>query len=46
VSGVVGTVYLLHFDTPFGHAKHYTGSAVCSVELRLPGLSTGAGARN
>lgn len=22
-----GTVYLLHFDEPFGHAKHYTGWA-------------------
>jgi hypothetical protein len=22
-----GTVYLLHFDAPFGHARHYTGWA-------------------
>lgn len=23
----VGVVYLLHFDRPFGHAKHYAGWA-------------------
>lgn len=26
-SKTVGTIYLLHFDRPFGHAKHYLGWA-------------------
>ena len=24
-SGITGWIYLLHFDRPFGHARHYTG---------------------
>lgn len=27
-SHVPGTVYLLHFDRPIGHAKHYMGWAI------------------
>jgi predicted GIY-YIG superfamily endonuclease len=27
-------VYLLHFDTPFGHARHYTGYAK-DIERRI-----------
>lgn len=23
--GVMGTVYLIHFDTPYRHARHYIG---------------------
>lgn len=26
-NSTMGSVYLLHFDRPFGHAKHYTGWA-------------------
>jgi predicted GIY-YIG superfamily endonuclease len=33
-STIVGSVYLLHFDRPFGHAKHYTGWAA-DVDLRI-----------
>jgi len=25
MAAVTGTVYLIHFDSPFGHARHYTG---------------------
>jgi hypothetical protein len=27
MNGEIGVVYLLHFDRPFSHAKHYTGFA-------------------
>lgn len=27
MTGEIGTIYLLHFDAPFSHAKHYTGWA-------------------
>lgn len=30
----VGWVYLLHFDRPFGHARHYTGWAK-DVDARI-----------
>ncbi len=30
---LLGTVYLLHFDTPFKHARHYTGTTASSVLL-------------
>jgi predicted GIY-YIG superfamily endonuclease len=41
---VIGSVYLLHFDTPFGHAKHYTGWAR-DLEARLEHHAKGSGAR-
>jgi len=45
VSGpVVGTVYLLHFDAPFGHAKHYTGWSA-DLPARLAEHEAGRGAR-
>ena len=25
MNGAPGTIYLLHFDTPYQHARHYTG---------------------
>jgi hypothetical protein len=38
-----GTVYLLHLDAPFGHAKHYTGWASDLYgRLGHHGTSTGA----
>lgn len=43
-TGVVGCVYLLHFDTPFGHARHYTGWAA-NLSARLLAHATGRGAR-
>ena len=30
-----GTVYLLHFDTPLAHARHYLGWTAGDVEDRL-----------
>lgn len=35
-------VYLLHFDRPFGHARHYIGSTE-SLEDRFESHVTGAG---
>lgn len=42
--GVQGEIYLLHFDRPFGHAKHYLGWA-SNLEARLHAHATGRGAR-
>lgn len=43
-TGELGTVYLLHFDTPFGHARHYTGWAT-NLTARLTHHASGTGAR-
>jgi predicted GIY-YIG superfamily endonuclease len=40
----VGTVYLLHFDRPYGHAGHYTGWA-SNLNARLTEHAAGRGAR-
>lgn len=37
------TVYLLHFDRPFGHARHYLGWA-SSLDARLAHHANGTGA--
>ncbi len=37
-------VYLLHFERPFEHARHYLGSAV-DLELRLAEQDRGGGSR-
>jgi len=44
---MTGTVYLLHFDTPYKHAKHYTGWAASprSLKRRLAAHRRGDGAR-
>lgn len=43
---VEGTVYLLHFDTPFKHAKHYVGwTGDESLETRIERHRAGNGAR-
>ena len=42
---VEGTVYLLHFDAPFKHAKHYVGWTEGPVENRLNDHRSGNGAR-
>jgi predicted GIY-YIG superfamily endonuclease len=39
-----GTVYLLHFDRPYRHARHYCGWAVDLTE-RLAEHQAGRGAR-
>jgi predicted GIY-YIG superfamily endonuclease len=40
----IGTVYLLHFDTPYGHARHYTGWATDLI-ARLNHHASGHGGR-
>jgi predicted GIY-YIG superfamily endonuclease len=44
MSGRIGTVYLLHFDTPYAHAKHYTGWSD-DLPTRLAEHEAGRGAR-
>ncbi|GDY28768.1 hypothetical protein [Gandjariella thermophila] len=39
-----GTVYLLHFDRPYEHARHYTGWTT-DLDSRLAEHATGRGAR-
>ncbi|MFE3195029.1 hypothetical protein ACFXHA_38905 [Nocardia sp. NPDC059240] len=41
---VPGTVYLLHFDQPFRHARHYTGWTT-DLDARLTEHRAGRGAR-
>ena len=41
--GVEGTVYLLHFDRPYRHARHYLGFTT-NLEQRLQAHATGNGA--
>ena len=41
---ITRVIYLLHFDRPFGHARHYMGSAV-ELERRLADHRNGNGAR-
>jgi predicted GIY-YIG superfamily endonuclease len=41
---VSGTVYLLHFDRPYGHAGHYTGWTR-DLTARLTEHANGHGAR-
>ncbi len=38
------TTYLIHFDRPYKHARHYIGSAL-HLEARLSHHRTGTGAR-
>jgi predicted GIY-YIG superfamily endonuclease len=40
----LGTVYLLHFDRPYRHARHYVGWAK-DIDARLAQHGTGHGAR-
>jgi predicted GIY-YIG superfamily endonuclease len=39
-----GTVYLIHFDTPYRHARHYTGWTT-NLDARLQAHRDGRGAR-
>jgi predicted GIY-YIG superfamily endonuclease len=43
--GPSGTVYLLHFETPYKHARHYVGWTEGPVEERVRQHQSGAGAR-
>ncbi len=43
-AGQPGTVYLVHFDRPYQHARHYLGWAR-NVKRRLAEHETGRGAR-
>ena len=40
-----GTVYLLHFDQPYKHARHYVGWTARTVRCRLAEHEAGRGAR-
>ena len=40
-----GTVYLLHFDQPYKHARHYVGWTARNVRCRLAEHAAGRGAR-
>jgi predicted GIY-YIG superfamily endonuclease len=42
---VTGTVYLLHFDQPYKHARHYVGWTARNVKRRLAEHEAGRGAR-
>ena len=44
-AGVPGIVYLLHFDRPYRHARHYTGWSADDVPDRLVQHAAGRGAR-
>jgi predicted GIY-YIG superfamily endonuclease len=40
----VGTVYLIHFDTPYQHARHYLGWT-SNLNSRLVSHANGSGSR-
>ena len=42
---VQGLVYLLHFDQPYRHARHYRGFAERNVKARIKAHKEGRGAR-
>jgi len=44
IGGYHGLVYLLHFERPYRHAKHYTGWTP-NLERRLDAHAKGRGAR-
>lgn len=44
MNGSPGTIYLLHFDTPYQHARHYTGWTD-DLMARLEMHRKGTGAR-
>jgi hypothetical protein len=44
MTGVPGTVYLLHFDRPYKHARHYLGWTA-NLQARLDSHRAGHGAR-
>jgi hypothetical protein len=38
-----GVIYLLHFDQPYKHAKHYTGKSESSAFLKAGSADVGGG---
>lgn len=42
---VAGQVYILHFDQPFRHARHYIGWTGTDLESRLAYHAAGRGSR-
>lgn len=42
---VPGTVYLIHFVTPYRHARHYLGWTEGPLELRIGAHREGRGSR-
>ncbi|HLX49510.1 MAG TPA: hypothetical protein VKS82_14370 [Streptosporangiaceae bacterium] len=44
MNNIPGTIYLLHFDRPYRHARHYIGWAV-NLNARLAAHEQGRGAR-
>lgn len=44
MTGVLGVVYLIHFDRPYKHAKHYTGWAL-DLDARIAQHRGGYGSR-
>ena len=38
-----GTVYLLHFDQPYKHARHYVGKSESSAFLKAGSADVGGG---
>lgn len=40
-----GTVYILHFDTPFHHARHYVGFTARDIYERFREHASGQGAK-
>jgi hypothetical protein len=40
-----GTVYLLHFRSPYRHARHYLGYCAGDVAIRVAAHQAGQGAR-
>lgn len=47
MSGLVGVIYLLHFEQPLQHAQHYVGfcEKLEGVDSRLEYHATGRGSR-
>lgn len=43
--GVPGTVYLIHFEAPYRHARHYLGWTERPLELRIGEHRIGQGSR-
>ena len=39
-NAITGTVYLLHFDRPYEHARHYCGKPASSALLKVPSALT------
>lgn len=44
-SDTIGTVYLLHLDPPFKHARHYIGFTILGLDDRLQRHKTDRGAK-